>query len=204
MEMKVREKLLFSLLVIVACVVTIVGTSYAWFTDTASTNVNKIQAGTLDVGLQMKDSNGNWIDADGETLGIVIADGRNSDDIRWEPGATYKFQTFKVVNNGNLALKYKIQINGLTDSVLLNVIEFTINGESLESLEGTLKSKETSDEYTIQGHMMETAGDEYQDKSIEGISVTVVATQDTVESDSNDNQYDKDATYPTTDTEVGA
>ena len=44
--------------------------------------------------------------------------------------------------------------------------------------------------------MQETAGNEYQGLSIDGIGITVVATQDTVENDSYGNQYDKDATYP--------
>ena len=43
--------------------------------------------------------------------------------------------------------------------------------------------------------MQENAGNEYQGLSIDGISITVYATQDTVEKDSNSNQYDKDAAY---------
>ena len=44
--------------------------------------------------------------------------------------------------------------------------------------------------------MQESAGNDYQNLSIEGISITVYATQDTVENDSFNNQYDKNATYP--------
>lgn len=44
--------------------------------------------------------------------------------------------------------------------------------------------------------MQETAGNEYQNKSIENIAITVAATQDTVEFDSKGNQYDADAIYP--------
>ena len=44
--------------------------------------------------------------------------------------------------------------------------------------------------------MKEDAGNEYQELSVEGISITVVATQDTVENDSFNDQYDKDAGYP--------
>ena len=43
--------------------------------------------------------------------------------------------------------------------------------------------------------MKESAGNEYQGLSIDGIGITVLATQDTVESDSFNNQYDKDAVY---------
>ena len=41
--------------------------------------------------------------------------------------------------------------------------------------------------------MQTTAGNEYQGLSIDGIAITVFATQDTVESDSFDNQYDAKA-----------
>ena len=53
--------------------------------------------------------------------------------------------------------------------------------------------------FVISGHMKEDAGNEYQGLSIEGISITVVATQATYEEDSFGNTYDKDATYPVTD-----
>ena len=44
--------------------------------------------------------------------------------------------------------------------------------------------------------MQESAGNDYQGLSIDGISITVVATQDTVENDSYGNTYDANATYP--------
>ena len=43
--------------------------------------------------------------------------------------------------------------------------------------------------------MQTTAGNDYQDLTLDGITITVYATQDTVESDSYDNQYDKYAQY---------
>jgi len=53
-----------------------------------------------------------------------------------------------------------------------------------------------SNAFTIKGHMWESAGNEYMNESIDGIAITVVATQDTVESDSFNNTYDANATYP--------
>ena len=44
--------------------------------------------------------------------------------------------------------------------------------------------------------MQTTAGNDYQDLTLDGITITVYATQDTVEHDSFGNTYDKDATYP--------
>ena len=46
--------------------------------------------------------------------------------------------------------------------------------------------------------MQESAGNEYMNESIDGIAITVVATQDAVESDSFGKTYDKDAEYPIT------
>ena len=46
-----KRALLTSVMALVMCVVMLVGTTFAWFTDTASTGVNKIQAGNLDVEL---------------------------------------------------------------------------------------------------------------------------------------------------------
>lgn len=55
-----------------------------------------------------------------------------------------------------------------------------------------------ADTLTIKGHMKESAGNAYQGLSISGIAITVVATQDTVEYDSNNNTYDANAEYPKT------
>ena len=56
---KTKKALRGSLFALFLCIILLIGTTFAWFTDTASTGVNKIQAGNLDVDLQMKDANGN-------------------------------------------------------------------------------------------------------------------------------------------------
>ena len=64
---KTKKALRGSLFALFLCIVLLIGTTFAWFTDTASTGVNKIQAGNLDVGLQYND-NGTWKDATTTTL----------------------------------------------------------------------------------------------------------------------------------------
>ena len=81
-----KRALLTSVMALVMCVVMLVGTTFAWFTDTASTGVNKIQAGNLDIELQMKDNDGNWVKAEGETLNWVKAGSHEDEQILWEPG----------------------------------------------------------------------------------------------------------------------
>ena len=209
-----KRALLTSAMALVMCVVMLVGTTFAWFTDTASTAVNKIQAGNLNVALEMWDGE-KWVDAENQTLQFKTADNR-TDNILWEPGCTYKLPELRVINKGNLALKYKISISGAKDATpendkndlkLLDVIDWTYSvtgagGATVAEL-GTERylAAKTADEdvfdtLTIKGQMQTSAGNDYQGMAIEGIAITVVATQDTVEFDSFGNTYDKDATYP--------
>ena len=196
-----KRALLGSVVAMVLCLAMLVGATFAWFTDTASTGVNKIQAGNLDVQLQYAtawDEKGNvtsWADAQGKQLEFKKAAGAENEAILWEPGCTYKLPELRVVNKGNLALKYKVAITGINGSAKLNeAIEWTI-GDVAMGAEQHLAAGE-SNAFTIKGHMKESAGNEYMNESIDGIAITVVATQDTVESDSFDKDYDADAEYP--------
>ena len=190
-----KRALLTSALAMLMCVAMLIGTTFAWFTDTASTAVNKIQSGTLDVALEMKNADGEWESAEGKTLEFKKAAGAAENEaVLWEPGCTYELPELRVVNNGNLALKYEIKITGINGDAKLNeAIDWTINGNAIGNNIGELAANETSDALTIKGHMKEEAGNEYQNLSINGIAITVYATQNTVEYDSNDNQYDKNA-----------
>ena len=193
-----KRALLGSIMAVVLCLAMLVGATFAWFTDTASTGVNKIQAGNLDVALEMKDGD-NWVSAEGKTLTFKTKDNRAADQILWEPGCTYELPQLRVVNKGNLALKYKIQITGIQGDAKLNeVIDWTINDAAIDLTEGHLTAGQQGDAFTIKGHMQETAGNDYQNLTIDGIGINVVATQDTVESDSSNNQYDANAEYPIT------
>lgn len=190
-----KRALLTSVLALLMCVTMLVGATFAWFTDTASTGVNKIQAGNLDVALEMKDGD-NWVSAEGKTLTFKTKDNRAADQILWEPGCRYELPALRVVNKGNLALKYKIQITGIQGDAKLNdVIDWTINDAPINLTEGHLAANAKGDSFTIKGVMKTTAGNEYQGLSIDGIGITVYASQDTVESDSFNNQYDANATY---------
>ena len=190
-----KRALLGSVMAMVLCMAMLVGATFAWFTDTASTGVNKIQAGNLDVVLEMQNADGKWVSAEGKTLDFVKAADAKGEAILWEPGCTYTLPELRVVNNGNLALKYKVAITGINGSAKLNtVIDWTI-GDVAMGTEQHLAAGE-SNAFTIKGHMKESAGNEYMNESIDGIAITVVATQDTVESDSFDKDYDAGAEYP--------
>ena len=203
-----KRALLTSVTALVMCVVMLVGTTFAWFTDTASTGVNKIQAGNLDVALEMavgKKDSGEviWENAEGKTLQFKKAtDAPANEQVLWEPGCTYELPQLRVVNNGNLALKYKVAISGITgDGKLCEVIDWYCNDDLIDatsmavSEDTVLNANTAGDAFTLKGHMQETANNDYQGLSISGISVTVYATQAAVEYDSFNNTYDAGAEY---------
>ena len=196
-----KRALLTSILAICLCLVMLIGSTFAWFTDTASTSVNQIQSGTLKVGLKMAtewNEDGSvktWSDAKGQVLNFRKAAGHENEATLWEPGCTYELPALKVVNEGNLALKYKIVITGIQGSAkLLNAIEWTISDTKLEG-DHSLPVGGTSEELIIKGHMKDDAGNEYQDQTLEGIAITVMATQLASEFDSFTYTYDTNATY---------
>ena len=203
-----KRALISSALAILMCVAMLIGTTFAWFTDTASTAVNKIQAGNLEIELQMKDNNGNWVNAEGKTLPFLV-EGKipaKGTQILWEPGCTYYVPEVRVVNKGNLAVKFEY-VNGLlgVTGKLAEVLEpvfktpVDANGEEVNIEPEILKPGEASPAWSFGYHMLETAGNEYQNATATGMCLTVVATQATYENDSFNNQYDKDAQYPDVD-----
>ncbi len=207
-----KRALLTSVLAICLCLVMLIGSTFAWFTDTASTGVNQIQSGTLDVELVKPEKTGDeYVPLGADALKWVKVAGAEDEAVLWEPGCKYNLESFRIKNNGNLALKYKVIINGIIGNAeLLNAIDFTVavgdgdlvakDGNSavataadLNNFEGKLAAGAVTGKITITGHMKEEAGNTYQNKSIDGITITVYATQDTVENDSYGNTYDENA-----------
>ena len=109
-----KRALLTSVTALVMCVVMLVGTTFAWFTDTASTAVNKIQAGNLKMEVTYKNTaGGNFEKVDKETPVF-------NNEALWEPGHV-EFTVLNVKNTGSLALKYKLGINIVSETGSTNV-----------------------------------------------------------------------------------
>ena len=98
-----KRALISSALATMMCIIMLIGTTFAWFTDTASTGVNKIQSGKLDVELEYSYDMENWSTA---TSATKLFD----DKTLWEPGVT-EIVYLRVKNAGSLALKYTIGLN---------------------------------------------------------------------------------------------
>lgn len=109
-----KRALLTSVLALLMCVTMLVGATFAWFTDTASTGINKIQAGNLDLEVEYRTTaNGDWKTLDKAT------DLFGAEDTLFEPGHT-RVVELKIANAGNLALKYKIGMNVVSETAGTN------------------------------------------------------------------------------------
>ena len=221
-----KRALILSAMAMLMCAAMLIGSTFAWFTDTASTGVNKIQAGNLDVKLEYKNS---------DMSGFKTATKETSvfdNNALWEPGYV-EYAVLKISNAGSLALKYKLGVNiasetgstnvkgeafKLSDYIRFAVLEgdktesdFDRDGLVAEAGEGAVLNTG----YTAEDHLLKTeaktvtlvvwmpstVGNEanhQEDAAAPSIDlgISVVATQYTLESDSFDDQYDKNAQYP--------
>lgn len=109
-----KRALLTSVMALVMCVVMLVGTTFAWFTDTASTGVNKIQAGNLKMEVTYKNTSDGEFNTLNESTNVFM------ENALWEPGHV-EFAVLNVKNIGTLALKYKLGINIASETGSTNV-----------------------------------------------------------------------------------
>ncbi len=234
-----KRALMTSALATLLCVAMLIGTTFAWFTDSASTGVNKIQSGSLDMEVEYTLDGVTWKPLD-ESTDLFGAG-------KFEPGYT-RLVAFRISNNGDLAFKYKIGMhvvsetkgvnkageefalsdylkvktspvqsaNDIGDIMLsyaltnrTNSIPWTENNFADFSIEKaangqdfTISAGGGAQYFMMQVYMPTTVGNEAnaisEDKEPTiSFGVEFDATQAPVENDSYDNQYDKDATYPT-------
>ena len=97
-----KSALLSSVLALCLCFAMLIGSTFAWFTDSVASGSNVIKSGTLDIDVQYTLDGSTWDNLDG------------ADDLfqkgLWEPGHT-EVVLLKIENKGNLALKYTANMN---------------------------------------------------------------------------------------------
>ncbi len=170
-----KYALISSIMATCLCIVLLAGLTFAWFSDSANTGVNIIRSGSFD--LDLLDDEGNSIDK--TLLDWIKKEGQT--EVVWSPGCTYQLPNITIVNKGNLDLKYSIIFDGIDgNSELLDVIDFTVTVDgqeiNLKDYEAVLAPNERN-VLVIKGHMDENAGSEYQNMTINSLSITVKSTQ---------------------------
>ncbi len=114
-----KKALATSLIALVLCFAMLIGTTYAWFTDSVTSANNIIATGDLDVELYHADNGTNGVDklVDENT---VLFDDVDSD--LWEPGAM-AWERFTIKNAGSLALLYRFALNA-TNATVVDGVSF--------------------------------------------------------------------------------
>ena len=205
-----KRALISSVVALFICFTMLLGTTFAWFTDSAVSSGNKIVAGKLDVELYQ------WTDANTSVNISASGDPVFTDDILWEPNMT-EVVYLSIKNEGNLALKYKvaIEVTDVSEDSLLDVMEYAItpdahfgdvtawagNGTKVVAGANATTAVDVQllpDEehfFALSVHMDEEAGNKYMNESV-AFDIKVLAGQLAYEEDSFDNTYDEPATYP--------
>ena len=213
-----KRALLVSVMAMVICFTMLLGTTFAWFTDSTASTGNKIVAGTLDVELWMHNGT-DYEDISGTTESIFgegsIAKNNNLETL-WEPGKT-QVAYLAVKNVGSLDLKWKLDLNVSNITENLNeVVSYKIvpmaaeyngsngvtswtGGTVLAATQTAIETNNLSEHdiyyFALVLHMDEDAGNTYQGGNFT-LDVNVYATQTNTEADQFGTDYDKDATYP--------
>ena len=107
-----KRALITSALSLVICISMLLGTTYAWFTDSVTSAGNKIVAGTLDVDLfqwTAADTSVEITDSSAPIFGSGATANADSSATLWEPGKT-QVAYLELVNNGSLYLKYTVKL----------------------------------------------------------------------------------------------
>jgi len=111
-----KRALLLSALSLLMCVSMLIGSTFAWFTDSVTSGVNQIVAGNLDVEVYYgKDAAPVTDKVTAATDIFTDVDGK---DILWEPGVV-AYTNLNVVNEGSLALKYQMAINFTNENYIV-------------------------------------------------------------------------------------
>ena len=225
-----KKALVASVLSLLLCFSMLIGTTFAWFTDSVTSANNIIKSGNLDVEL--------YYQAEGQTDWTKVTNITNvfKENALWEPGHT-EVVKLKVVNEGTLALKYQLGVNVASEvgSINVNNEEFKLSefikfgivdgaqsytrDQAIAAAEANgatalktaynstvtaldAKNDTDSDEkiVTMVVYMPTTVGNDANAKTGAAVptinlGINLVATQMTAESDSFNDQYDKDAEF---------
>lgn len=181
---KIKSALFGGALLTIITVMLMLGSTMAWFQDTEVV-INTYTFGNLDVDI---------VDKDEKIIGATplqfVKPGGGEyekDEYLFEPGATFQLKEFYIKNSGDVALQYRLKLdatNAKGQTKLLDSMEITATmGDDktpfqLDSETWTLAAGAKDGPVRIYIHMKKEAGNEYQDLSVGGLVVKVIAVQD--------------------------
>ncbi len=177
-----RKAMLLSILAVVVCLAAFGGASFALFTYEEPAANLIVNAG--DVAVDMQDASGTSLA--GQAL--PFRDKNGNTNIQWEPGARFLSDAFYVKNVGDVKLNFRILLEGagMDNAEFLEAFEVMIvdaQGQTvdLSKYQQQLVPGQSAGEFRISAKMKGSAGNEYQNRRFNGVSVTVYAIQGSVD-----------------------
>lgn len=190
-----EKTILIAVIIILLCLVSIVGVTLALFTNDVDDGTIGINATAGKLKLDIVDDTDPNDSLVGEYLYFTTQDGEKL-DVLFEPGAYYYTEGFRVVNKGNIDMKYIVYISAdelfnstdfleafdvwITDKVPTDR-QVPENIEDLQKFDGKLEGGDISGTYYLVIKMKESAGNKFNKKNnltyYSGIGITVCAVQ---------------------------
>lgn len=152
-----KRALLASILSLLLCVTMLIGSTFAWFTDSVTSGNNKIVAGNLDVELEYLDADGQWQKVTDTTVLFSALEADGETENLWEPGHT-EIVYLKVTNAGNLALQYNLTVTASNETEFENALGETGKKLSEFLVFGQVESDDEIEEFESREDAWEAAG----------------------------------------------
>lgn len=190
-----KKSFIIAAMVILLCLVSITGATFALFTSTTEDGKIGINATSGNLKVDIIDASDNPTSLVGDVLEFVMTSGNEL----FEPGATFYTEGFRVKNDGTIPLNYIVYISG--DDALDEKLEVSFADAfevwitpdptsrssmvKLQEFDGRLEVGQTSEVYYLVFRMKETADNDFQDRTFNyykdnvfyGVGITVCAVQ---------------------------
>ncbi len=175
MRKTAKAAFFLSLASMLLCCTMLVGSTWAWFSDTATVGVNFIVSGELNISLV--DENGTPLiteDANGNPIAAL-----SFKEATWSPGGEYTLPEVYVQNTGNLPLVFNISTGVKNRSSLSGLLTFDItNGKARAATQQVLLGPgDLAGPYVVTVTLANTVPTDFMSFKISDIYLRVDAAQ---------------------------
>ena len=185
-----RQAFIIAALVILLCLVSLTGATFALFTSGASNGTIGVITTAGDIKVDIVSEADESVSLVGQVLQFRTS--ADQKEILFEPGASFYTQGFKIKNAGDIPINFRLSVS---EDEAIDMEEFKQAFEvwittdptnpaaatQLTDYVGRLEvGKSSAETYYLFIRMKETAGNEFQGKTYTGMGITVYAVQGNV------------------------
>ena len=179
-----KQALIMAALIILLCLVCLTGSTLALFTNDPNKGTIGVitTSGRVDVDI---------LDTAGESLKdkkLQFYTTSTNPNLYFEPGAVFYTQGFNVINKGNVPINFRLSLSDGAE-IDMNAFDVWITTDPTdptppknqklpnEFFGKLMKENDITETYFLVIRMKESAGNDFQGKSYDGIGITVFAVQ---------------------------